>query len=105
MSKFATMEEVRALLMSWLPGRAKRNIEEGHVHRIIDGQGFLAYDSFNRADSSTMGSSDSGHAWTETEGDWQIATNAAQVLTVGTDTVATMDVRSEEHTSELQSQS
>lgn len=82
--------------MGRFPKNNQVNVEEGHVHRQIDGQGFLAWDSFNRTDSSTIGESDSGHLWTETEGDWEIASNICRVVTVGTDTLLTMDVGSQD---------
>jgi len=34
MSRFATVEEVRALLMSWLPKQAKKDARQGHKHPV-----------------------------------------------------------------------
>lgn len=57
---------------------------------IVDG---IVYDSFNRADSATsLGVSDSGHAWSVLSGVWGISTSRAYAPTfAGPQTIAVID--------------
>ena len=54
--------------------------------RHLSGRGF--YDGFDRADSTTLGSAESGHAWTESVGNAEIVTKTLRAIT---DSIATID--------------
>lgn len=61
-------------------------IDTGSTWRHVSGS---LYDSFQRANSTTLGTSDSGHSWTESSGDEKIQSNRMEATTAGMATVDT----------------
>jgi len=55
--------------------------------------GVWPHDSFDRANSSSLGTSNSGHAWTEEAGDWAINSNVLKLVTPsGINSVASLSL-------------
>lgn len=52
--------------------------DDGTDWRLLSGGGF--YDSFDRADSTTLGNADSGHPWTEESGNMEISSGSLRVV-------------------------
>ncbi|KKN05682.1 hypothetical protein LCGC14_1084930, partial [marine sediment metagenome] len=62
--------------------------------------GSFAYDTFNRGNSTSIGNLDSGQAWTEDDGDWEIASNTLGVVTAAasaSNTIATFPIGYQEN--------
>lgn len=71
-------------------------IHDGTAWRHAGGRG--AYDSFTRANSTTLGNAESGHPWTESSGDMEIATNSLRAVSVA---IATVDTGAELETAKF----
>src|SRR3989304_2332237 len=61
--------------------------DDGAAWQLISEQ---FYDTFDRGDSTTLGSADSGHAWTENAGNLEISGNALRALSATA--LATVDL-------------
>lgn len=91
-------ERIAQRALDLIPLKGRGHVKERHIHKIIDGQGFLANDSFTRSNSTTVGTSESGHTWAEESGDWEIENNSLRVkaLSGGASTLITLDVGSQD---------
>ena len=54
--------------------------------------GAAVFDTFNRADSGTLGTSDSGHEWTSNVGTWEIVGNQASQTSATASAQASLDL-------------
>lgn len=61
-----------------VPLQRKEVFANSHLSTLFPTQNILFYDTFNRPNSPSLGTSDSGHLWENIIGTWSIVNNTAQ---------------------------